>query len=92
MLPDAGWRPGARGPRRLTASRFAQHPCGGAARPAKTSIAPKPNTGLAGIGRRSPERSGGGSIALLGGSDSAPRCAVRLTAGATRRGVGTELV
>ena len=24
---------------RLTASRFAEHPCGGAARPAKTSIA-----------------------------------------------------
>src|SRR3970040_1432008 len=47
---------------RLTASR-------GAARPAKASIAPKPNTGLAGIGRRSPERSGGGSIELLGGDD-----------------------
>ena len=32
----------------------------------KASIAPKPDTGLAGIGRRSPERSGGGSIELLG--------------------------
>ena len=28
----------------------------------------KPNAGLAGIGRRSPQRSGGGSIELLGGS------------------------
>ena len=33
------------------------------------SIAPKPNTRLAGIGRRSPERSGGGSIELLGGAE-----------------------
>jgi len=32
---------------RLTASRFAEHPCGGAARPAKISIAPKPSTRLA---------------------------------------------
>ena len=39
----------------LAASRFAEHPCAGAARPARASIAPKPNTRLAGIGRRSPE-------------------------------------
>ena len=32
---------------RPTASRFAEHPCGGAARPAKDSIAPKPNARLA---------------------------------------------
>ena len=30
-----------------TASRFAEHPCGGAARPAKASLAPKPNARLA---------------------------------------------
>jgi len=39
---------------RLTASRFAERPCGGAARPANVNIAPKPNAGLAGVGRRSP--------------------------------------
>jgi len=44
--------------RRLTASRFAKHPCGGAARPANASIALKPNTRLAGIGRRSPALTG----------------------------------
>ena len=32
---------------RLTASRFAEHPCGGVTRPAKVSIAPKPNAWLA---------------------------------------------
>ena len=58
--------------RRLTASRFAEHPCGGAARPAKASIAPKANARLAGIGRRSPalrvlrEAERRGSIELLG--------------------------
>ena len=35
----------------------------------KASIAQKPDAGLAGIGRRSPERSGGGSIELLGGGN-----------------------
>src|SRR3972149_406978 len=33
---------------RLTASRYAEHPCGGAALAAKASIAPEPNTRLAG--------------------------------------------
>ena len=41
---------------RLTASKFAEHACDGAARPAKASIAPKPNTRLAGSVAKHPGR------------------------------------
>ena len=56
----------------LTASRFAEHPVGGAARPAKASIAQKPTPGWPGsVEDPRPsgcfaKRSGGGSIELLG--------------------------
>ena len=57
---------------RLTASRFAEYPCGGAARPATTSIAPKPTPGWPGsVEDPRPsgcfaKRSGEGSSELLG--------------------------
>src|SRR3990172_5469138 len=54
-----------------TASRFAEHPCGGAARPAKGSIAPKPIAWLAGSVEDPRELSRGGSIELLGAHENA---------------------
>jgi len=62
-----GWRAGiemrlqTQRTSRLTASRYAEHPCGGGARPATTSIAPKLNTRLAGSVEdpRSPSTSSG---------------------------------
>src|SRR3990172_1071171 len=58
---------------RLTASRFAEHLCGGAARPAKASIAPNAMPGWPGsVEDPRPsgcfaKRSGGDSCELLGG-------------------------